>query len=63
MSLIAIRAVIDALVAIAATDKGVTQTLELAVTSAANAGADTLLATVASGSVIVTKIVVFAVTA
>lgn len=59
----AIKSVVDALGAIAATDKGVTQTFEKAVTAAANAGADTTLATVAGGSVVVTKIIVFAVAA
>lgn len=59
----AIKTVVDGLGAVATTDKGVTQTFEKAVISAANAGADTTLATIASGSVIVTKVVVFAVAA
>ncbi len=62
-SLRAIRAAIDAIgTPVEATDKGVSQTLEVAVTSAADAAGDTLLATIASGSVVITKIVVFAVT-
>lgn len=61
-SLEAIRDRIDTLETARSTNKGLPQTFEKAVASAANA-ADTTLATIASGAVVVTKVVVFAVAA